>query len=423
MHIFAIKQIGNMQSIIKHLLLWMVAAIAIPANADNIEPRIISSGFGENLATGCPRLQVIGDMLYAPGPDGIMRHAEGEAAVWEPFAMQGINVIDFRISGDDIIAFIVPDEYSQITDMDLRSVARLVKGTVSGTEFRDITPAEMEYTYRGYILTSLSAMAQHATDKNRMMIMGHGGIMQSEDFGETWEKLTNSGAVYNAHSFLGWHPQNPDILFLTSESLINVGMVCRSMDGGKTWEVFEPEPNNESCCHCIAFDPDNADHLLISGEYAIYESFDCGETWEKVLDDINKSENSILGYAYNIMYDPTDSSKATIYAVGHANGGPARNIVRSTDNGKSWQQCMKYDFEEEWNFFYDAALFDGKIWIYDYKDIAYWNIAGSSGMENPSMENPQPAIYYDMKGIRLGSRPSSGIVIEKRGETSKVIAL
>lgn len=58
--------------------------------------QIISSGFGENLSTGYPRLQVIGNILYAPGPNGIMRRAEGETAKWETFAMQGINVIDFR---------------------------------------------------------------------------------------------------------------------------------------------------------------------------------------------------------------------------------------------------------------------------------------------------------------------------------------
>lgn len=176
--------------------------------------QVISSDFGENLSTGCPRLQVIGDMLYAPGPNGIMRRAKGENAKWEPFAMQGINVIDFRISGDEIIAFIVPEEYSHITDMDLRTVARLVKGSVSGVDFSDITPQEMEYSYSGNTLTSLSAMAQHPTDKNCVMIMGHAGIMKSKDFGKTWEKLSHYGALYNPHSFLGWHPQTPIYCFL-----------------------------------------------------------------------------------------------------------------------------------------------------------------------------------------------------------------
>lgn len=385
------------------------------------EPQIISSGFGENLTTGCPRLQVIDDMLYAPGPNGIMRHAKGADAKWEPFAMQGVNVIDFRLSGNDIMAVIVPEEYSHRSDMDLRTVARLVKCSASSNEFTDITPREMEYTYDGHIFTYLSAMAQHPVDKNCVMIMGHGGIFRSEDFGETWEKLTHYEATYNGHSFLGWHPQNPDILFLTSESFIYVGMVCRSLDGGKTWEIFYPDPDNESSCHCIAFDPDNADHLFISGEYAIYESFDCGETWRTALND--KVSVPILGYAYKIMYDPADSNNTTIYSAGHANGEPARNIIKSIDNGKTWKQCLTYDFDEEWNFIYDTTIFDGKIWIYDYKDIVYWNISGNSGIDAPVSDTTQTSVYYDLNGIRLNSHPSSGIVIEKQENKSKVIVL
>ena len=385
------------------------------------ESQIISSGFGENLATGCPRLQVIDDMLYAPGSNGIMRYAKGADSKWEPFAMQGVNVIDFRISDDDIIAVIVPEEYSHRSDMDLRTVTRLVKCSASSNEFTDITPREMEYTYKGDVMTYLSALAQHPIENKHIMLMGHGGIMHSNDFGETWEKLSDYRATYNPHSFLGWHPQNPNILFLTSESAIYVGMVCRSIDGGKTWEQYSPDPYSESSCHDIAFDPDNADHLLISGEYAIYESFDCGETWRTALND--KVPNPILGYAYNIMYDPSDSSNSTIYSIGHANGEPARYIVESTDKGSTWKQCLTYDFDEEMNFIYDAALFDGKIWIYDYKDIVYWNISGNSGIDAPVNNNPQTSVYYDLNGIRLNSLPPSGIVIEKQGNKSKVIVL
>lgn len=407
-----------------NFLLWII--LLMSANdvmaLTTKNPQIISSGFGENENTGCPRLQVIDDMLYAPGSDGIKRHRKGENTQWESFALQGINVIDFRISDEYIIATIIPEEYSQSSDMDLRTVARLVKGKVSGSSFVDITPVEMEHTYKGQILTSLSAMAQHPKDKDRVMVMGHSGVFQSQDFGETWERISEYCATYNPHSFLGWHPKNPDVMFLTSESAIFVGIVYRSTDGGKTWQWFQPDPYSESSCHYIAFDPDDVNHLLISGEYKIYESFDCGETWMTVFEDHN-NDNPILGYAYNIIYDPQDTTNSTVYAVGHANGGTARNVVRSTDKGKTWQQCMTYDFDKEFNFIYDAALFDGKIWIYDYKDIVYWDIDGTSGMEPAVFDNIQPTIYYDLTGNRLNSRPASGIVIEKRGESSKKIVL
>lgn len=407
-----------------NFLLWLilfVSATEIVAQAPQ-DPQIISSGFGENVSTGCPRLQVIDNMLYAPGPDGIKRHSKGNTASWEPFAMQGMNVIDFRIYDEDIIAVIIPDEYSQIPGTDMRDIARLVKGKVTGSSVVDITPKKMEYIYHGEILTGLSAIAQHPGYRERVMVMGQGGIFQSKDFGETWEKISDYRATYNQHSFLGWHSQHPEIMYLTSESAFFVGIVYRSTDGGKTWESFEPDPYSESSCHYIAFDPDDVNHLLISGEYKIYESFDCGETWMTVFEDHN-NDNPILGYAYNIIYDPKDTTNSTVYAVGHANGGTARNVVRSTDKGKTWQQCMTYDFDEEFNFIYDAALFDGKIWIYDYKDIVYWDIDGTSGMEPAVFDNIQPTIYYDLTGKRLNSRPASGIVIEKRGESSKKIVL
>lgn len=395
----------------RYFILWLillVGATEVDAQAPQ-NPQIISSEFGENLNTGCPRLQVIDDMLYAPGPDGIKRHGKGETASWESFAMQGQNVIDFRISDDDIVAVIIPDEYSHYTGMNMRTVARLVKGKVSGSSFVDITPHDVEYTYNGDIMTSLSAIAQHPTDKDRVMVMGYGGVFQSKDFGETWEKLTYHNAVYNAHSFLGWHPLNPDILFMTSESMIFVGTVWRSTDSGKTWQWCEPDPNSESSCHCIAFDPNDADHLLLSGEYKIYESFDCGRTWTKVLDELY-NDNPILGYAYNIIYDPDDTANSTIYSVGHANGCPARNVVRSTDKGKTWQQCMTYDYGNDYNFFYDSALFDGKIWIYDRKDIVYWKINENSGSDNIATDSRAVALSYKEGYLHVIGTDGDGMI-------------
>lgn len=53
----------------------------------------------ERILTGCPRLHIIGDMLYVPGLDGIKRRAIGVVAKWESLAIQGVNVLDFCISG------------------------------------------------------------------------------------------------------------------------------------------------------------------------------------------------------------------------------------------------------------------------------------------------------------------------------------
>lgn len=60
------------------------------------------------------------------------------------------------------------------------------------------------------------------------------------------------------------------------------------------------------------------------------------------------------------MYDAEDNSNSTIYSVGHSNRDAIRNIIRTNDNGKTWQQCMTYNSEEDNSFFFDAALFDAR---------------------------------------------------------------
>lgn len=124
------------------------------------------------------------------------------------------------------------------------------------------------------------------------------------------------------------------------------------------------------------------------------------------------------------MYDAEYNSNSTIYSVGHSNRDAIRNIIRTNDNGKTWQQCMTYNSEEDNSFFFDATLFRCKIWIYDFKDIVYWNInGGSTGINLPKTDHPQETTYYNLNGIKLNSRPTSGIAIEKRGGTSKLIVL
>ncbi len=89
------------------------------------------------------------------------------------------------------------------------------------------------------------------------------------------------------------------------------------------------------------------------------------------------------------MYDADDNSNSTIYSVGHSNRDAIRNIIRTNDNGKTWQQCMTYNSEGDNSFFFDAALFVGKIWIYDFNDFVYWNInGGSTGVKRSKTDHP-----------------------------------
>ena len=76
-----------MKKIVLFAVIVVASGLLLKALADTPQPlhtptkgipQTISSEFGENLNTGCPKLQVIDDMPYAQGPYGIKRHGEGD---------------------------------------------------------------------------------------------------------------------------------------------------------------------------------------------------------------------------------------------------------------------------------------------------------------------------------------------------------
>lgn len=393
----------------KIFCLAAISFCSLAANARQQSNTLISSGFGQNDCTGNPRFRIIGDMLYAPGLDGIMRRANGSDADWEPFALQGNSVVNFAISGDDIMAIVIPErEWDLITlGMDMSVDARLVKCRLDGSELKDITTPEMEDPYASYPQTYLVAMAQHPTDSNTILLGGYNGNYITHDFGETWEQCQIC-PLHNSHSFIGWHPEKPNLMFIASELMIMSAYVARSTDEGMTWDFFNPDTSGDSCCHQIAFDPNNPDHLLVGGEGKIYESFDCGENWTTVYDDNNGHS---IGYVYNVMYDPDDSTGQTVYVAGCSALNAFRGILKSNDNGATWNQVMKVDTEDGKTLFFDSILFDGKIWFYDKFDIVSFDVSGSASIE--SVEDiSYGKVFYDLNGRKMNRKPHSGIYIK-----------
>lgn len=398
-----------------NLAIIFTGIIANAATCDDLK----GTGFGKTHCTGVPRLQVVDDCLYACGENGIFCLSKEDNAAWEPFAMQGWNVVDFRRCGDEITAIIVPEEHKG-QDMDMRPVCRLVKGSVDGTDFRDITPAEMEYQYRGMTLTYLSRLAQHPQSASTIAVIGHGGVFLSNNFGESWENISYYSLAYNGHSYLGWHPYKPDVMFLTSEDAAMTATIIRSDDGGRTWNPITPENDGDSCCHQLAFDPDNHDRMLAAGECCIWESTDCGKSWHYIYN--NDPE---FAYAFNVMFDPKDSNRC--YAVECHPNYPHQGIYSSTDSGRSWAKMERFEFPGEKELevvYYDAILFNGKIYIQGREDITFFDLGSSSGIDAINVTGSDtPAEYYNLQGIRLTNKPKNGIYVEKHGNTSKIVAL
>ena len=394
----------------RNLLLFVVVlalAFCPKSNAAESSDPVVSTGFGENSMTGTPVFQVIGDYLYAPGADGIKCIAKGDGAQWTQFAMQGYNVTDFKLSDDEIMATIIPEQYWDSRDKNLSAVSRLVRGKITDLKFTDATPSGIGYTYEGNTLTYLSTIAQHPFQNNRIMITGTYGIYESNDFGKTWEKKSDDYFNIEPHMFFGWHPYDPEIFLCVGYSPMENATVYSSSDNGATWDSALPSPNEETNAYDIGFDPDDNDHLLLSGIDAIYESNDCGATWHNIL---IADERQILGKGYTLLYNEDETDDLVYYALGQSNDSKL-NVIASIDKGKTWQLLFSYD---DGGKFYDAALFDGKLWIYDSKDIVYVKLADISGVNTIGMEgHDSDSRTYDLQGKEVKNTLPGNIYIKK----------
>ena len=167
-------------------------------------------------------------------------------------------------------------------------------------------------------------------------------------------------------------------------------------------------PNEETNAYDIGFDPLDNDHLLLSGIDAIYESNDCGATWHNVTID---DEGQILGKGYTLLYDENETADPVYYVLGQSNDSKL-NVIASIDKGKTWQLLFSYG--DGGAKFYDAALFDGKLWIYDSKDIVYVKLADISGVDTIGMEvKGSDSRIYDLQGKEVKNTVPGGIYIRE----------
>jgi len=359
---------------------------------------------------GVHRLEVVDDELYAATEKGIYKYSES-ANSWSCWAMENVNVLDFKVDGDNIVAITVPENQNGFRAI---QVARLVRLNRNNGMTEDIIDARMGYFYYEHFLTYVMRIAQHPTNPRTLMVASYPGIWISEDFGTTWNFKFEWLFGYNENQFLGWHPTQNNVMFYTSESGIFAAQILRSDDNGENWDIINPDNNGDNSCHHLAFDPKDSDHILYSGEGCIFESTDCGKTWNCVYrQDYNKETE--IGYAYNVMFDPKNNN--TVYAVGCSSLNQDIHIFKSSDNGKTWEHIAKSDlFDNHEYWVHESLLFNGKIYIYTHSGVLSYNPGGDSGISNTMVENESSTTaVYDLSGRNV-TNPIPGNIYIRDGK-------
>lgn len=394
----------------KICLLSLFTSFAFAVHAGNI----VATQFGINEQIH-HKLQTVDNKLYATSDNGIY-YFEPEDNKWIYFSMGGYSVIDFKLSGNTIIARIVDPDIENY-----KNNVRLVKGDIQGSEFIDITPKEMIEQYHEFIQTGMDALAQHPIDSNFIMIDGNNGLFLSTDFGESWNHIIQQtiGVRYFDDAILCWHPYNPDIRFLKKENAIGGASVYKNVIGNdEGWHAPTLDYySGGSHVYCICFDPQDENHIFLGGFYCIYESTDCGNSWHRILDEENINlPEIILGSAHYLIYDESEPNPTTIYAIGISPDLTSLNedeglydnlninIAQSLDNGQNWTRLVSYLIPSDYGV-HDVTIFNKELWLYcgddiyrtDLPTILYSKWDKTSSMES-IVSQPSISKTYDLYG-------------------------
>jgi len=231
----------------------------------------------------------VADRLYVGGHEGVAISANGGRS-WRPVeSLAGADAMGWAFTGD-----------------------RVLVGGHPGLFVSEDGERSFEMRNDG-----LPATDVHALGAGEGVIYGASpaaGVFASTDGGTTWQVRT--GEV--GHSFMGRilvDPAEPDHLIAPD---MQAG-AAESTDGGRTWRAL----GGVGGAMWVSWDPNNTDHLIVSGMGEAAESTDGGATWRPI---------TVPQGASVVEMDPTDP--AVLYA-GTLHGTDAVISV-SRDGGASW---------------------------------------------------------------------------------------
>jgi len=146
--------------------------------------------------------------------------------------------------------------------------------------------------------------------------IGSPGPFKSTNDGESWFSIKN-GLTPGDNG--GFHPlninSNGDLFIGGAHS---TAYLCRSTDGGNSWEPLNNLNTNGTSVICISLD--SYDNVYVGTGNGIYKSSDNGDNWSQ----------------YGMIGSQTEA--IAFNDSGHVFAGTSYAVYRSTDDGASWTQ-------------------------------------------------------------------------------------
>ncbi|MEO9132531.1 MAG: glycosyl hydrolase [Sphingomonas sp.] len=197
-------------------------------------------------------------------------------------------------------------------------------------------------------------LVQHVGDQT-ILNLGTEPVMfyRSFDLGRSWKAFPSCTQVEGTEHWFFPRSQphikhiassssEPDTLYLCVEQ----GDLLRTKDGGETWESLHtmerPDDKFRRDQHRITFYRDDPNEIFFTTGIGLYHSTDAGANWERLTDTEYK-----VSYPDPFFVHPRED---ILYMVGAgmnpnpnwgAKGTAYPLFLRSTDHGKSWEEVME----------------------------------------------------------------------------------
>jgi photosystem II stability/assembly factor-like uncharacterized protein len=167
----------------------------------------------------------------------------------------------------------------------------------------------------------------------RVTIGAQDGIWRSEDFGDSWRRLSAPVPGLAVWS-LARHPSERDTIFAGYEPCA----IYRSVDGGETWEklpievtfpdvTMRPQAMPKRVLS-IAVDPINPNDIYAAIEIGgLIRSQDGGRTWTSVIDGLYTTEDAVD--LHSVVVNPIRPGSVTV--------ATRIGAFRSEDRGARWR--------------------------------------------------------------------------------------
>ncbi|MFW6192289.1 MAG: WD40/YVTN/BNR-like repeat-containing protein [Gemmatimonadota bacterium] len=115
------------------------------------------------------------------------------------------------------------------------------------------------------------ALVEHAEDE---------GTYRSDDGGDTWRKVNDLDPRPMYYSHIVADPEDPDRAYVLATEFY------MTEDGGSTFRQMPTRPTYDvgvhSDHHTLWIDPGNPEHFYLAGDAGLHESFDRGETYQRI---------------------------------------------------------------------------------------------------------------------------------------------